>query len=757
MTTWGGVITVRLRGVKIDRFRSIADQWLPMEGLVVLFGQNSAGKTSVLEAVEHLITQAGRFRADPGEIEETSVDGSLVFDLPGAHIPGSPDAQIYRALLRDEYSRPGAFGKSKYPWPWLDAELAARLKKADLEPAISLLSEALARTGASGTAEDREALANSVFDPSAVYFFAHKLNVSLLVDGSSLPKQAMDAARRIASVPGDDPLWTLASHLVPNGRAHLAVLSGGVHKRWQKFADSFPPVIVLDGNIESLSADLESAVIAIHNQLWPWVRKPFPFSLNIGAVYVTHKEDIGKGRQDDRYAADSWLETQSEGGQVFTASAFDPYNQGDWYRVRHSVLAAARVLEEEANKVAPAFVKDQGSIGIEVLPVAVWGSSKHKVRATFTELDGERRDLSVVGAGTARWAAAAIRLASRGLEKGRVIRDEAGDPVDGEDELERIQAEAFKEAFEEALGRLKPSYLPAVYIADEPESHLHPAALQSVREWLSQLAATAATVVIATHSTALLDSPSQLFKGQSQLVKRIKVLRGEHGTELRPMTGALGYELAEVSDMMGLTKGELLLMTRLALFVEGVHDQIILNEWFGDILRTAGIRVFPVQGVDYMPGLIDSEIIPELGIRIATISDDTSIPRVRSGKPRTRGDRGISKLIDNARRAGIPVHSVGLSKPDILYYLDEGICRQISPTFPGWEKATSERPDGSHEPWKRWVKSRYGLPLNNEGIRSLARKCRELDKIPTELVRQVNDLIAYASDSPPAADPDQDH
>ena len=175
VTTWGGVITVRLRGVKIDRFRSIADQWLPMEGLVVLFGQNSAGKTSVLEAVEHLITQAGRFRADPGEIEETSVDGSLVFDLPGAHIPGSPDAQIYRALLRDEYSRPGAFGKSKYPWPWLDAELAARLKKADLEPAISLLSGALARTGASGTAEDREALANSVFDPSAVYFFAHKL------------------------------------------------------------------------------------------------------------------------------------------------------------------------------------------------------------------------------------------------------------------------------------------------------------------------------------------------------------------------------------------------------------------------------------------------------------------------------------------------------------------------------------------------------------------------------------------------------
>lgn len=117
-----------------------------MEGLVVLFGQNSAGKTSVLEAVEHLITQAGRFRADPGEIEETSVDGQLVCNLPAANIPGSRDAQVYRALFRGEYSGPGIFGEYEYPWPWLNAGLIERLTQAELEPAMSLLSGALART-----------------------------------------------------------------------------------------------------------------------------------------------------------------------------------------------------------------------------------------------------------------------------------------------------------------------------------------------------------------------------------------------------------------------------------------------------------------------------------------------------------------------------------------------------------------------------------------------------------------------------------
>lgn len=72
---------MHLLAVRIDWFRSIKDQVLPADGLVVLFGQNSAGKTSVLEAVEHLITQGGKFRADPAELLEPP-------DHPGRHVSG---------------------------------------------------------------------------------------------------------------------------------------------------------------------------------------------------------------------------------------------------------------------------------------------------------------------------------------------------------------------------------------------------------------------------------------------------------------------------------------------------------------------------------------------------------------------------------------------------------------------------------------------------------------------------------------------
>jgi energy-coupling factor transporter ATP-binding protein EcfA2 len=442
----------------------------------------------------------------------------------------------------------------------------------------------------------------------------------------------------------------------------------------------------------------------------------------------------------DRYDPDRWLEGRSEESEPVLPKPFGPSSTGDWYRVRHSVLAAARLIEAEANRAAPGFVAEQGTIGIEILPVSVWGGGLPRIRATFTEYGEEARDLKVVGAGTARWVAAAVRFACRRLEAGRqVLTDDAGMTISDEAEKSRILVQARRAPLTQHAVRLEPSDAAAVYIADEPEAHLHPAALQSVRNWLTQLAATAATVLVATHSTALLDSTSEL-------VNRVLVLRKQHRTHLKHMTGALAGELARVADDLGLTRGELLLLMRLALFVEGPHDQIILDEWFGDALRAAGIRVFPVHGVDNLPGLAESEITAALGIRIATLSDDTSLSRTSSGSPRTRSEQAVSRLHAEAARAGVQVHSVGLDKPDILYYLDEEVCQRIAPDFPGWDAAQAERSNtGSRVPWKRWIEDQYGLPLTRESIRQLAGRCRQQDKIPAELAQKIHELAAYAT------------
>jgi energy-coupling factor transporter ATP-binding protein EcfA2 len=730
---------VRLLQVNISEFRSINNQELAADGLVVLFGPNSAGKTSALEAAEQLITQAEIRRADPADPVEVYADGSVFFDLPAADVPGSADAETYRWLLCNAHSDERA-------WDWLGDGTSERIRHADLGQAREYLADRLASSGTAGTQKNRILLARSLFSPGAVFFVVRDAGIVLLARKSSLPDDAVEAATRIAAAEGnDDALLEIAAHLLDHGAARIAVLADDVDVRKSLIA-AFPPVIVLDGSPESLSAELVKSLPRIHNRMWNLHLARTPIPGMPGAAWEDVDDflmDVGT-KSGESYEADPWLEGLSEAGEPFVGGPFGAYDKASWHRVRHSVLAAAQIIEAEANRVAPSFVRGQGTIGIEVIPVSAWGSGPHRVRATFTEPDGERRDLIVIGAGTARWVAAAVRLACRRLEVGRQVVTRASQtPASDADEARQIVRAARQSPLTQTPVRLEPSDAPGFYIADEPEAHLHPAAIRSVRDWLTRLAQTSAAVLVATHSPILLDS-------QSELATRILVLPGENGTELRALTGSLAGELAEVRELLGLTPGELLLMTRLALFVEGPHDQIILTEWFADDLDAAGIRIFPVHGVDNVLALVESEVVAALGIRIATLSDDTSIGRIGSGKPRSRGDRAITRLLREAAAAGTEVKAVGLSRADILYYLDDEVCRQAAPHFPGWETATAAYADsGTHKPWKGWVASRYGLTLTRDNIRNLAAECRRRGEIPAELAAAIRNLAAYAAEPRP--------
>jgi hypothetical protein len=124
--------------------------------------------------------------------------------------------------------------------------------------------------------------------------------------------------------------------------------------------------------------------------------------------------------------------------------------------------------------------------------------------------------------------------------------------------------------------------------------------------------------------------------------------------------------------------------------------------------------------------------------------DETSIARVASRTPRTTGEIAVTRLIAEAERAGVNVHAVGLSQPDILYYLDEAVCQKNAPKFPGWQAAVNASARaGRRGKWKRWVGSEYHLSLSRDNIRVLARECREQHKIPAELSRVISGLICY--------------
>jgi len=721
---------MRLVGFLIEEFRSVRKQLLPAEGLIVLFGQNSAGKTSVLEAVSELLRAVSSGRADPGDHELVMAQGRVMFTLPGAEIAGSPDHMLYQGLLNGEYAGDGA-------WAGLSPDAARTLSGMRADEAREWLASRYADASDVGARRDREAFAYAMLGSAAVCFVTGLTSVWMRVQAGALAADVIAAARRIAACDGhDDSLWEIADEL---SRAPFATIADVADP--EEIANAYPNVTVLDGNPHLLSAQLRTLLPEIHDRLWQPADALDPDGQpGLNRLIYDWFEVSAKG-SGGGYYADTWLEQLSAAGEPMPPAPPDVYGaSSDWYRVRHSILAVAAVIEAEANRIAPGFIREQGRIGIELLPVTVWGLEDNRVRVTFTGRDTKPRDLGIVGAGTARWVAAAVELACRRLAQGRqVVTSEDGAVVTDPSVVWDIMEAARGAPLTQERVRLEPVDVPGVYIIDEPEAHLHPAAIVSVRTWLEERAHEQMTVLAATHSPIMLNT-------NASPGSQILVQPGNGGTELRVLNGPLDDDLISAAGELGISKGELLLMSRLVLFVEGPHDAIILEEWFGRELREAGIRVFAAGGAknfpelaETTPGRVGAEIIGAMGIKVAILSD----------KP-TQGMSELQRIYDEAKRAGrdiIPPET--LSEPDILLYLDENVCREMArhPGFPGWRAAYHDATGASksRHGWKKRISEEYGLDFTRDGVWRLAAECKARDRIAPELKRAVQTVTAHAT------------
>lgn len=738
---------MRLLHLEIEECRSVVDGLVPLEGLVVLFGPNSGGKTTVLEAVRELLGTPGGLRRDPGSDEgDPYAAGRLWFDLPGAGLSGSVDEILMRDLLV------GVYASRRKPWTWLDQDAAELLVGGSLEDVRTYLVDLLARQSGAGELDDRRRLAVAVFE--APLFGVQFGDIVLYVHPRNLDREALAAAARIASAPlieEADTLGRVAGGLSKGHPVQVEEIGDQAYKLLRTYA----PVITLDNDPERLASDIEEALPRIHDRLWALVPKP-----------KASEADAGKGgSSDDKLplsevvdqflignlpakhgdlVIDPWLEALGEdpaGTRVVTPGLFGRYDIGSWYRVRRSLRAVARVLAERANQLAPSFVRDGYTISVEVLAPAVWPSAPNRVRIVVDEGSGERRDVSVVGSGVARWVAAALRLAAwELLSARRVVRGDHGREVaDVEPRnalVERARLDPDNQAYlylEPARGTL------AVYLADEPEAHLHPRAVRSVLAWLQDLARSSATVIVATHHPAFLERPGEF-------THLVMVTREDDVTELHHVEGGALRAVSAINNQVGLTGGELFLLTRLVLFVEGEHDRVVLEEWFGQQLSEAAVRVIPLRGIDNLVGLPLAGMIQEIGLPIAVLADDTDVPTARMGRGRTRGEKAVSQFLYQAQQAGVEVKTVGLAEPDIVYYLDDEICQRVAPKFPGWQAAaTAWKLSATTEDFKRWVSGTYGLRLDRPSVQQLARTCAREGKIPDEFRGRLRSILTFAS------------
>jgi hypothetical protein len=193
------------------------------------------------------------------------------------------------------------------------------------------------------------------------------------------------------------------------------------------------------------------------------------------------------------------------------------------------------------------------------------------------------------------------------------------------------------------------------------------------------------------------------------------------------------------------------MMSRYVLFVEGPHDLVILEEFFGEMLRGCMVRLVPLHGAHNISLLATSEIVWLMGIPIGVLTDDTNIERVLRGEHSNRIEKLVDRMLRECRAEDREVDTFGLTLDDVLFYLDDEITATFAnERFPGWSKArtiwdqmdqpASDTANGTK--FKKWIETTFGLPLDRGSVRNMAKRCKEEGQIPEELSEVVAEVVS---------------
>lgn len=295
---------------------------------------------------------------------------------------------------------------------------------------------------------------------------------------------------------------------------------------------------------------------------------------------------------------------------------------------------------------------------------------------------------------------------------------------------------------------------PLVIILDEPEQGLHRHLEARLARGVQQLSDVFKDVTImgATHSPAFLD-----VRMGARLLHL--TLTGGAETAIMPLeVGVAQKSLDEESERLGITPSDLLSLTRVAVIVEGAHDQIVLEECLSRHIRESGARVFVMRGTEHAAALPDMQFLfAALDAPIIVVLDNVVQSRVApvwqraveaagagNGKLAERClDELLSKtstkeehaLVELGRRA-IQLGRLGrivpfgLQKPDILDYLSP---RYFNLNFNDWQacKSAFHQEKRHDESFKSFVRRKYSGRINAATVREAA---RALDPIPDDFV-----------------------
>jgi hypothetical protein len=291
----------------------------------------------------------------------------------------------------------------------------------------------------------------------------------------------------------------------------------------------------------------------------------------------------------------------------------------------------------------------------------------------------------------------------------------------------------------------------AVLVVDEPESALHPRAVRDLAMGLSELARDrVASVVVTTHSPEFL----RLDGARNHHVSR----NASGVTSITPLERVD----AEALGSLGLDAPDLLQYYRAFLLVEGLHDEVVVDELLSDELTLRRVRTLPLRGAHQLSVADARVLIDFTDALIVILLDNTNGPRLcelwdearriaDGGRPdeahelllaRTKGgatneEKRILECLIRSLDNGVwsRVSAFGLSLADIPQYLPVGA---IVPQATSWpELRVDHAQQDKITDFKKWLTLKRHADFSEDALRRAAKMIG--DSIPADFT----DLLAH--------------
>lgn len=304
---------------------------------------------------------------------------------------------------------------------------------------------------------------------------------------------------------------------------------------------------------------------------------------------------------------------------------------------------------------------------------------------------------------------------------------------------------------------------PLMTIIDEPEAALHRAAESHMAMMLVHRSQESnRRFIVATHSPDMLDAPgSHLFHIKSNADKYAH-------SSVQPLAAE---DEAALKDL-GLRPSDLLRWPRIFLLVEGLHDEVVLNAYFGRRLSRARVQILPLRGASKLPNTVDSRVLFDFtDAHLVALLDNENADALSKTWHAAQSTRetgsieeaqgvvvnGITGQSDEARwlrewltaalAKGLDgrISPYALAAKDVIEYLPVG---RIVPSGASWQALRAQHADlrdstrSTPKDFKAWLQQDLGATVTPESLIAAAQAA----EVPKELELMVAHLEALASE-----------